>query len=289
MEQEKIGKFIAKLRKEKRLTQQELAEKLGITDRAISKWENGRGLPDLSLLMPLCKELNISINELLSGEYLKEENYNEKLEENIIKTIDYSNKKIKKNKNRFIIVLGSIIIFIILLISMFSVDVRQMRNNKPVIFSNWGFDYVPPVDLSSEEIESAIKDFLIKKNESESKHYNNEKWFVSMKTYLIEEKEGNIFNIYTWVLAESYYLKNHKPILDSGSSIPHKFVVKKENNKFIVDSYQIPRDGSLYVKDMKDMFPKYVLDKMDLVHRDGTIEKLSLDIKEQVNLYFHLS
>ena len=70
MNQEKIGKFIAKLRKEKNMTQIELAESLGITDRAISKWENGRGMPDLSLLTPLCEKLGVSINELLSGERL---------------------------------------------------------------------------------------------------------------------------------------------------------------------------------------------------------------------------
>ena len=65
MNQEKIGKFISELRKKKNMTQLDLANKLGVTDRAISKWENGRGLPDLSLLKPLCEELNISINESL--------------------------------------------------------------------------------------------------------------------------------------------------------------------------------------------------------------------------------
>ena len=70
MDQIKIGKFILELRKEKNMTQQELANVLGVTDRAISKWENGRGLPDLSLLKPLCDTLNITINELLSGEKL---------------------------------------------------------------------------------------------------------------------------------------------------------------------------------------------------------------------------
>ena len=68
MNQEKIGKFILELRKEKNMTQMELAEKIGVTDRAISKWENGRGMPDLSLLFPLCKELGVTINDLLSGE-----------------------------------------------------------------------------------------------------------------------------------------------------------------------------------------------------------------------------
>lgn len=68
MNQKDIGRLIAELRKEKQMTQMELANKLGVTDRAVSKWENGRGLPDLSLLSPLCDELGISLKELLSGE-----------------------------------------------------------------------------------------------------------------------------------------------------------------------------------------------------------------------------
>ena len=68
MDQKKIGKFILELRKENNMTQQDLANKIGVTDRAISKWENGRGMPDLSLMKPLCKELGITINELISGE-----------------------------------------------------------------------------------------------------------------------------------------------------------------------------------------------------------------------------
>ena len=73
MNQEKIGKFIAKLRKEKKLTQEQLAEKLGVTSKSISRWENGNTMPDVSLFEPLCKELNITINELLSGEKIKKE------------------------------------------------------------------------------------------------------------------------------------------------------------------------------------------------------------------------
>ena len=75
MNQEKIGKFISTLRKEKNMTQQDLADKIGVTDRAISKWENGRGLPDLSLLKPLSDELGITINELISGEKLNKKEY----------------------------------------------------------------------------------------------------------------------------------------------------------------------------------------------------------------------
>ena len=95
MNQEKIGKFIANLRKEKNMTQQELSKKLGVTDRAISKWENGRGLPDYSLLQDLCDTLSISINELFSGEKISKEDYETKAEENMSKLINdnYSEKK----------------------------------------------------------------------------------------------------------------------------------------------------------------------------------------------------
>ena len=104
MSQEKIGRFIATCRKDKNMTQQELAEQLGVTDRAVSNWENGKNMPDLSLFKPLCNILGITINELLSGEKLSKENYQEKFEENILDTINYSNKKIAKY-SRFVYLL----------------------------------------------------------------------------------------------------------------------------------------------------------------------------------------
>ena len=103
MNQEKIGNFILELRKEKNMTQQELADKIGVTDKAISKWENGRGMPDLSLMKPLCRELDISINELISGERIDKKDYQEKLEENIMNTIDYSVQEQKKQMIKEII------------------------------------------------------------------------------------------------------------------------------------------------------------------------------------------
>lgn len=84
MDQVKIGRFIAECRKNKKLTQVQLAEKLNITDRAISKWETGKGMPDSSIMLDLCNELNISVNELLSGEVIKMEDYNLKAEENLL-------------------------------------------------------------------------------------------------------------------------------------------------------------------------------------------------------------
>lgn len=83
MDQKRIGAFIAQCRKEKNLTQMQLAELLGITNQAVSKWENGKGMPDVSLLQPLCNALGISLNELFSGAHISAEDYKEKAEENI--------------------------------------------------------------------------------------------------------------------------------------------------------------------------------------------------------------
>ena len=81
MDQVKIGKFIAECRKKKELTQMQLAEKLNITDRAISKWETGKGMPDSSIMLDLCNELKITVNELLSGEMIDMKDYDKKAEE----------------------------------------------------------------------------------------------------------------------------------------------------------------------------------------------------------------
>ena len=84
MDMIKIGKFIAKKRKSQNLTQIQLAEKLCITDRAISKWECGKALPDSSLMLELCEILKISVNELLTGEELNMNDYNKQAELNLI-------------------------------------------------------------------------------------------------------------------------------------------------------------------------------------------------------------
>lgn len=288
MNQDKIGKFILELRKNKNMTQAELAEKLGVTDRAISKWENGRGLPDLSLMKPLCDELGITVNELLGGEKLTNQDYKKRSEENILNTIDYTDKKIKKSKKIFGIILISIILIIIILILMFLIDVRRMNQNKPVIFSTWGYQYVPAIDLNEIALERAIKEYIVNKGDSESKHHDNEKTFASMKVYLIEEKERDKhYNIYAWVLEKKYYLENNEIKEDSGSSIPYKFVVKNIDGKFTVTDSRIPRDESYYSEDMKNIFPSSVRKDMENVHVDGTIERLELDIEEKVRLYFN--
>ena len=104
MNQVKIGKFIAQCRKNKNMTQAELAEKLNITDRAISKWETGKGMPDSSIMLELCNELDITVNELLSGEEIEMDNYNKIAEENLLEF-----KKIDETKNKMLLQLEVII------------------------------------------------------------------------------------------------------------------------------------------------------------------------------------
>lgn len=284
----KIGEFIASLRKEQNMTQLDLANKLGITDRAVSKWENGRGMPDLSLIKHLCDALSITVNELFYGEKIDKEHFTEKAEENIVNTLSFSEKKIRKTKVVSFAVLASVVIAVLMLVSLFFIDINAMRNNKPVVFSTWGFDYATPVDLKEEEIEIAIKDYLIEKLDSEPKHNKNEKGFASFKIFLLDEIEKNShYNIYAWVLEQKYYLDNNEIKKDSGSSIPYKFVVKSIDNKYIVTDSRIPRDGSLYAEDMKNIFPKNVRKDMEKIHTDGTYERLQLQIDEQTKLYFH--
>ena len=103
MNQIEIGKFIAKCRKEKKLTQAQLAEKLNITDRAVSKWEMGKNMPDTSIMLELCEILGITVNELLSGEKIDMENY-EKYEKKVDENLIALKRKDENNMTKNVII-----------------------------------------------------------------------------------------------------------------------------------------------------------------------------------------
>ena len=96
MDQVKIGKFIAQCRKGKNLTQMQLAEKFGITDRAVSKWETGKTLPDSSIMLELCELLGITVNDLLSGEVIKMDYYNKEMENNLLELVKQKEQSDKR-------------------------------------------------------------------------------------------------------------------------------------------------------------------------------------------------
>ncbi len=126
MNQEKIGKFIASCRKECGYTQASLGEKLGITDRAVSKWETGKSIPDASIMLELCNLLKISVNELLTGERIAMENYKEKAEENLI---ELQKKKVKAAKSLFRTELVFIAIAILLAPVHLAINYYYPNNN----------------------------------------------------------------------------------------------------------------------------------------------------------------
>lgn len=96
MDQIQIGKFIAEMRKGQNMTQRQLADVLAISDKTVSKWECGKGLPEVSLMLPLCEALSISVNDLLSGERVSEINYQKKAEENMMSLV----KENQENRKR---------------------------------------------------------------------------------------------------------------------------------------------------------------------------------------------
>lgn len=115
MDQTKIGSFIARCRKSKDLTQSQLADILGITNKAVSKWETGKSLPDASIMLDLCAALDITVNDLLCGEVVSMENYNKELENNLMEMV-----KQKQESDRWLlrleIVLGTITIAVMLVL-----------------------------------------------------------------------------------------------------------------------------------------------------------------------------
>ena len=137
MDQIKIGRFIAECRKKKGLTQMALAEKLNITDRAVSKWENGKAMPDSSIMLDLCRELGISVNDLLSGEIVTMENYNKEMENKLVEIL-----KEKEETDRRLLKLEwviGILSCIILFVPIFIAAYLPMEDWKRIILVFSGF------------------------------------------------------------------------------------------------------------------------------------------------------
>ena len=120
MDMDKIGKFIANKRKEKGLTQIELADKLNITDRAVSKWECGKSLPDSSIMLELCKILDITVNELLSGEEQEMQDYNKQVELKLVELVRQKEEADKRLLNVEIVLMIISILFLFAAVAVFA-------------------------------------------------------------------------------------------------------------------------------------------------------------------------
>ncbi len=154
MELAKIGKFIVVLRQEKGLTQKELADKLFITNKAVSRWETGKGMPEASLLIPLAKILDVSVNEILLGERLVGEELERKSNQVIISLIESA----KRSKNIFIVILSIMITLFVAVTIMFNINTYG------------GYDYLSY--YASSEIAGAEADIIfIKDKDSDVYEY----------------------------------------------------------------------------------------------------------------------
>lgn len=140
MNQEKIGRFIAECRKNQKLTQEQLAEKLNITYKAVSKWECGKGLPDSSLMIDLCSILKINVNELLTGEKIKEDNYMTKSEENLVNL----NTQIEKRRKELTIMqyTFSAIMIIIFILNIVLNCIYKDGRHDIIVAAIWQFSGV---------------------------------------------------------------------------------------------------------------------------------------------------
>mgnify|MGYP002769604361 FL=1 len=238
MNQEKIGKFIAERRKECNLTQEELAEKLSVNSRSISRWENGKCMPDMSMYNSICEVLGISINEFLSGEKLKKDEYQDKFEKNMIDvvgTVELKNKTIRIFNLVILFVavfLISVIVFNFLLDHVYikqNYDKRTMN----VTFENHSLKLTTPVLGNTKyvyfEYENECLAFVT--------------YYENLGTIINKNKKFNEFTGYD--LSENTYtndlyvsdscLKKRKKVYYTKQSLSHINKIYKSNDKTKLD------------------------------------------------------
>lgn len=263
MDQEKIGKFIAICRKNKKMTQQELADKLGITDRAISHWENGRSIPDASLYKKLCKELDISIEELINGE---KDNSNKAKEKAIIITVKEKDKIKRKSK----IILISLFIIFTLIIS------GLIYYNK-----NLNINLINDSDYLYDEVIEFIRNEEFKTNyDIKYKDFNV---FYSYHGFGIEKK-NNYKYVYMWIYEQSYYIEYQDALAISGSkSIPIKAIFKDNKIQEII----YPKNGKEYEESIQEIFPNIINQQILNFDKEENISKLFNEVEQKKNTYYN--
>lgn len=191
-------------------------------------------------------------------------------------------------RKKIVIIIGIILVIMLAIGGMYAIDRNRMKNNKSVIFSTWGYKYVPIEDLDESKINDAISDYIASQNEEKPQKHQYQKCFVAIKNYLIQEESNEII-VYSWVLYENYYKQDGKIQQGGGSSAsaPYKFRLTKNENVYEVIQHQMPRDGAYYAEDIKEIFPEEVVKAVSSRSSDGTMEELNANIEKQVNYYFN--
>ena len=235
MNQEKIGRFIAEKRKEKKITQEQLAEKLGVTDRAVSNWENGKNMPDLSIFKLLCNELDISINELMSGEELEDSRYIKTLEENIITMVNDIEIK-KKRKVKWLLIF--LIIMLVIGWCFYNFYLIDIKYDSRVIVCNVEDD-VLNIYVNGQSVWNT--DFVIKQIDNED-------------IYLVH----STINVYNKRRSNWEYSQSMAKLLDDKVVIFQGFHHLEVNNKKIKVYYTDERINKLKRIDNDDEIKKII-------------------------------
>ncbi len=263
MNQEKIGKFIAKNRKDKGLTQEALAEKLGISTNAVSKWERGLSFPDVSLFKKLCSELDISIEELINGEKSKSTESKDKA---IIASLEEKTKIEKKSKKK-IIILSIFILLIIAFSVIYSSTLKINLINESSELYDIAIDYLRNKEFKSNP-DSSKEDFNV---------------FYSYHSFGIEKK-GNYKYLYLWLYSGSYYLEEDDAlVISTGSSLPVKITIK--DNKVVNTEYS--KDGNEYTKSIYKLFPRTIAKQILNFDNEKNINKLYNEMSTKKNKYYN--
>lgn len=291
MDQNKIGKFIAELRKNKKITQKELAERLNISEKTISKWECGKGLPEVSLMKPLCKELEITVTELLNGE-------RESTEEGIISYIDYTKKKSKHK----IIFLS--IIFILLITFILSTIVYFFNSyNKIAVYyfegSNENFNinemYLTKSNmyniLTSGNIEVINKDInpedileITLKSDTRviiGRSYSNYNGHTYTEKYGYNElfDEDKLNNISNWYIEISY--KKDNEIIKEQIKLKSEEIMR--NNEFI--SKKVESIGDNQIEDLEENLLERVKHQSQELINKGYTEIYKDELYGELGIY----
>ncbi len=265
MNQDKTGKFIAKCRKDKNMTQEQLAEKMGVSINAVSKWERGLSFPDVSLYKKLCKELGINIEELINGEKDKSEEAKERA---IISTIKET-KKIEKNSKKLLIIISAVFLIIVLAFIYYNIKLKV--------------DLVNDSDFLYDEVINFIREKDFKENpDSKYKDFNV---FYSYHGFGIEKKNSYKY-VYMWIYEQSYYIEPEEYggalAISSSSSIPIKAIFKDNKIQDVI----YPKDGDNYVPSIKEMFPGIIEHQVLNFDKEKNINKLFNEVEQKKNKYY---
>lgn len=240
MNQEKIGKFIADRRKIKGITQKELAEKLGVTDKTVSRWENGHYLPDVSLFNDICTILEIEVTELLKGEKLKDYVDKEAVDKTIMQIVDISSDEIKKNKKKITIISLLSLAFIIIIFGILLLLKKDNKFNNEIKVGDPV--YLPSQMAIKEKDDGWVCYFYMEYFQNDLKtpywySYNCDNFkYKELDDYYVKGVESDGNGEYTYKIGINHPQYIHNDIYDEDlDNIQKYFEEKKFNSKITTD------------------------------------------------------